>query len=118
LRNGGVGRSDRVAVVLPEGPGAATAIVAVAAGAVCVPLYAGYTTDEWQRYFSDLEIAALLTRADVESASRGVAHTLGIPVIDLSPGSGDGTVSLVGSPTRSRRRTVTRSPAPPTTLSS
>ena len=105
LRNVGVGRSGRVAVVLPEGPETATAIVGVAAGAVCVPLYAGYTPDEWQRYFSDLEIAALLTRADVELASRGVAHTLGIPVINLSPGTSGGSVSVVGSPRRSRRRT-------------
>ena len=99
LRSFGIGPSDRVAVVLPNGPEAAVAVVAVAAGAVCVPLNPGFTADEWQRYFVDLRVAALLTHADMDSASRGVAHTLGIPVIDLSPrpDEGAGAFSLVSS---------------------
>src|SRR5262249_6279712 len=85
LRSLGVGRSDRVAVVLPDGQEAAVAVIAVATAAVCVPLNPSFTADEWQRYFGDLQVAALLTRADMDSASRGVARNLGIPVIDLSP---------------------------------
>ena len=113
LRSLGVGRSDRVAVVLPNGPEAAVAMIAVAAAAVCVPLNPGFTADEWQRYFGDLRIAALLTRADMDSASRGVAHALGIPVIDLSPrpGEGPGAFDLVGvgnAPRRRRRVCVQR----------
>lgn len=98
LRSFGIGRGDRVAVVLPNGPDAAAAVVAVAAGAVCVPMNAGFTADEWQRYFVQLRVAALLTRADMHSASRGVAHALGIPVIDLSPRPdlGPGAFSLEG----------------------
>ena len=49
LRSVGVGRNDRVAVVLPDGPEAAAAIVSVAAGAVCAPLNPSFTADEWQR---------------------------------------------------------------------
>ena len=111
LRSLGIGRSDRVAVVLPNGPEAAVAIVAVAAAAVCVPLNPSFTADEWQRYLGDLQVAALLTRADMDSASRGVAHALGIPVIDLSPrpGEGTGAFSLLGS---GMRRTVDSEPAP------
>jgi amino acid adenylation domain-containing protein len=102
LRGLGVCRNDRVAVVLPNGPEAAVAIVAVACGAVCVPLNPGYTADEWQRYFGDLQITALLTRADINSPCRGVAHTLGIPVVDLVPreGEGPGAFALVGSAKR------------------
>jgi amino acid adenylation domain-containing protein len=102
LRSLGVGRSDRVAVVLPNGPETAVATIAVAAGAVCVPLNPGFTADEWQRYFGDLRIAALLTRADMDSASRSVARTLGIPIIDLlpRPGGGPGAFSLLGAATR------------------
>ena len=106
LRSLGVGRSDRVAVVLPDGPETALAIIAVAAGAVCVPLNPGFTADEWHRYLADLRVAALLTRADMDTASRGAAHTLGIPVIDLSPrpDEGAGAFSLVGSvPSRAVR---------------
>jgi amino acid adenylation domain-containing protein len=102
LRSLGVGRGDRVAVVLPDGPETAVAMIAVAAGAVCVPLNPGFTADEWQLYFGDLRVAALLTRRDVDSPSRGVAHALGIPVIDLSPrlNVGPGAFSLVSSATR------------------
>jgi acyl-CoA synthetase (AMP-forming)/AMP-acid ligase II/acyl carrier protein len=83
LRSLGVRRTDRVAVVLPDGPEAAVAILAVAAAAVCVPLNPSFTADEWRRYLGDLRPAVLLTRADMESACRTVAHSLGIPVVDL-----------------------------------
>jgi acyl-CoA synthetase (AMP-forming)/AMP-acid ligase II/acyl carrier protein/NRPS condensation-like uncharacterized protein len=85
LRSVGVGRSDRVAVVLPDGPEAAAAIVSVASGAVCAPLNPSFTADEWQRYFDELRIAALVTRPDIDSAGRAVALARGIPVLDLSP---------------------------------
>src|SRR5580704_8312206 len=72
LRRLGISQSDRVAVVLPGGAEGAVVMVAVATGAVCVPLNPDFTADELQRYFSDLKIAALLTRADMNSVSRGV----------------------------------------------
>ncbi len=99
LRRLGVSRRDRVAVVLPRGAEAAMAIVAVTTAAVCVPLNPDLTADELQRYFSDLKVTALLTRAEMNSASRSVAHSLGIAVIDLSPrrDAGLGAFDLVGS---------------------
>ncbi|MEH2504040.1 acyl-CoA synthetase (AMP-forming)/AMP-acid ligase II/aryl carrier-like protein [Bradyrhizobium sp. AZCC 1578] len=102
LRSLGVRRSDRVAVVLPDGPETVVAIIAVAASAVCVPLNPAFTADELHRYFADLRIAALLTRGDIGSASRGVAHALGIPVIDLSRGmdKGPGGLGLTGPATQ------------------
>lgn len=52
-----------------------------------------------QRYFTDLKLTALLTRAATTSASRSVARALGIPVFDLSPraGEGIGSFDLVGT---------------------
>ena len=85
LRNIGVGRSDRVAVVLPDGPETAATIISVAAGAVCAPLNPSFTADEWRRYLIELKTAALLTRPDVGSASRAAALALGITVLDLMP---------------------------------
>jgi hypothetical protein len=69
---------------LPDGPEAAVAMIAVGADAVRVPLNPGFTYNEYQRYFGELHSAALLTRADLNSASRHVADILGIPVIDVS----------------------------------
>jgi acyl-CoA synthetase (AMP-forming)/AMP-acid ligase II len=60
LRSVGVGRSDRVAVVLPDGPESAVATIAAASGAVCVPLNPGFTAHGWQRYFGALRVAALV----------------------------------------------------------
>jgi acyl-CoA synthetase (AMP-forming)/AMP-acid ligase II/acyl carrier protein len=82
LRGVGVGRNDRVAVVLPDGPEAAATIISVAACAVCAPLNPSFTLDEAQRYLAELRAVALLTRADKGSASRAAALTLGIPILD------------------------------------
>jgi amino acid adenylation domain-containing protein len=113
LRRLGVSRSDRVAVVLPNGPEAAVAIVAVATAARCVPLNPSFTADEWHRYFGDLQITALLTRADLNSACRSVAHALSIAVVDLPPllSGGCGGFKLVGPRTRRAVRS-TSAPSP------
>jgi acyl-CoA synthetase (AMP-forming)/AMP-acid ligase II len=102
LRSVGVGRRDRVAVVLPDGPQSAVAVIAVASGAVCVPLNPGFTADECQRYFGELRVAALITRPDTDSASLRVAHTFGIPVIDLwtGPNGAAGAFSIPDLPMR------------------
>lgn len=89
LRDLGVRVSDRVAVVLPGGADATVATVGVAAGAVCVPLHPGFSSEELQRYLRDLRVSALLTRSDMDSASRSAAYSLGIPVIDMSPHPGE-----------------------------
>ena len=97
LRSLGVSRGDRVAITLPEGPETAVTIISIAAGAVCVPLNPGFTVDECQRYFAELGVAALLTRPDVNSASREAALALGIPVADLptAPRGGFGPTDIV-----------------------
>jgi acyl-CoA synthetase (AMP-forming)/AMP-acid ligase II/acyl carrier protein len=98
LRSVGVGRTDRVAVVLPNGPEATVAMVAIAAGAVCVPLNPDFTYDEYERYFGELHLAALLVHADPTSAGRRAAHTLGIPIIEVvtRPHDGAGAFNIVG----------------------
>jgi acyl-CoA synthetase (AMP-forming)/AMP-acid ligase II/acyl carrier protein len=101
LRGIGVGRNDRVAVVLPDGPEAAAAIVSVAAGAVCAPLNPSFTADEWQRYFVELRAAALITHPAIDPASRAAAIALGIPVLDLSasPRAATGLFGIAGPAT-------------------
>ena len=63
LRAMGIGRRDRVAVVLPNGPELAVAILTVEACAVCAPLNPAYGAEELDRYFADLRPRALITQA-------------------------------------------------------
>src|SRR5262245_46786883 len=98
LRSLGVSRGDRVAVALPAGPETAVTMISIASSAVCVPLNPAFTADECQRYFAELRVAALLTRIDLNPASRAAALALGIPVVDMptSPRGGFGPFEIEG----------------------
>ena len=82
LRTLGLGRHDRVAVVLPNGPELGVAILAVAASATCAPLNPAYGAEELDRYFADLRLRAVITQVD--SPACRVARSRGIQVIELS----------------------------------
>ena len=84
LRAIGIGRHDRVAVVLPNGPEMAVAILGVAASAVCAPMNPAYGADELERYFADLRPRALITQAGVDWPARRVAPSCGVRVVELS----------------------------------
>jgi len=84
LRVMGIGRHDRIAVVLPNGPEMAVAILAVAANASCAPMNPTYQAEELQRYFADLRPRALITQAGIDSPARRVALSRGVRIIELS----------------------------------
>ncbi|MBR0775195.1 amino acid adenylation domain-containing protein [Bradyrhizobium diazoefficiens] len=86
LRELGITQADRIAVALPRGADGALALIATAAACACVPVNPDLTADELQRYFSELRLTALITRADMNSPSRDVARAIGIAVIDFLPG--------------------------------
>jgi oxalate---CoA ligase len=79
----GIGRNDRVALVLPNGTEMATAFVAVAAGATSAPLNPAYRADEFEFYLSDLNAKALIVERGSASPALGVAAKLKIPVIEI-----------------------------------
>jgi acyl-CoA synthetase (AMP-forming)/AMP-acid ligase II len=81
----GIGRNDRVAIVLPNGPEMAVAFLAVASGATSAPLNPGYGAKEFEFYLSDLKAKALMIQSGLDSPARAVAQTHGIPIIELSP---------------------------------
>ena len=81
----GIGRSDRVAAVLPNGPETAVCALGVMASAAFVPLNPKYTADEFRRYFERLAPKAVIVPGDGQTIARKVAQDLGIPVIDLIP---------------------------------
>ena len=85
LHEMGVGRNDRVAIVLPNGPEMAVAFLAVAATASAAPLNPGYRANEFDFYLSDLNAKALMVPAGLDSPAIGVAKRHRIPIIELSP---------------------------------
>ena len=111
LRAMGIGRRDRVAVVLPNGPEMAVAILTVAASATCAPLNPAYGAEELDRYFADLRPRALITQAGIDSPARRVALSRGIRVIELSTAfdAEAGLFTLTGD---HRRRAVRRAGQP------
>ena len=103
LNRMGIGRGDRVAIVLPNGPEMAAAFVAIGAGATTAPLNPAYKTDEFDFYLGDLNAKALVIAEGMESPSRAVAAARGIPVVELVPGVGGpaGAFTLAAPPTLS-----------------
>ncbi len=85
LNSMGVGRNDRVAIVLPNGPEMALAFLAVSACATSAPLNPAYRSSEFEFYLSDLNAKALIIQSGIESPAIDVARSRGIPVIKLSP---------------------------------
>ncbi|MBC8427730.1 AMP-binding protein [bacterium] len=81
----GIGRNDRVAIVLSNGPEMAVAFLAVASGATSAPLNPNYSANEFDFYLSDLKAKALIIQSGMDSPARAVAQAHGIPIIGLSP---------------------------------
>ena len=63
LRAMGIGRHDRIAVVLPNGPELAVAILSVAASAACAPVNPAFGNEELEEYFASLRPQAVVTQA-------------------------------------------------------
>ncbi|ESY80323.1 AMP-dependent synthetase [Mesorhizobium sp. LNHC221B00] len=90
----GIGRGDRVAIVLPNGPEMATAFVAVATTASTAPLNPAYRADEFDFYLTDIGAKAILVAENETGPAVAVAERLGIGVLRLvvSPAAGSFTI--------------------------
>jgi acyl-CoA synthetase (AMP-forming)/AMP-acid ligase II len=94
LNTHGTGRGDRVAIVLPNGPAAATAFIAIAAMAAAAPLNPAYTEAEFEFYLDDLRPRAVIVAAGAASPVRTVASRLAIPLIELTETAPAGAFTL------------------------
>ena len=92
----GIGRNDRVAIVLPNGPEMAAAFIAIGAGATTAPLNPAYRADEFNFYLTDLKAKALVVQKGVATEARDVAAKLGVAVLELVPGEHAGSFTLEG----------------------
>jgi acyl-CoA synthetase (AMP-forming)/AMP-acid ligase II len=100
----GIGRNDRIAIVLPNGPTMATAFVSIANCATTAPLNPAYKHAEFDFYLGDLNANALVVEKDSTSPAVAVARDGGIRIIELNSdpsqptGSFDLTSDAAASP--------------------
>ncbi len=83
LNGAGLGRTDKVAIVLPNGPLMATAFLTVSAACIAAPLNPNFREDEFRYYMEDLNIKALIVESASVSPALAAAASLGISIIDL-----------------------------------
>ena len=97
LHDAGIGRGDRVAIVLPNGPEMAAAFVCVAQAAVTAPLNPAYKREEVDFYLSDLRAKAILLPEghDGPALEAARAHGLVILRVAVDPGMPAGTFRLL-----------------------
>ena len=85
LNDLGIGRNDRLAIVLPNGPEMALAFLSIASAATSAPLNPAFRASEFDFYLSDLNARALVALEGDESPARAVALARDIPIIDIVP---------------------------------
>ena len=79
----GVGRNDRVAIVLPNSSEMAAAFVTIGCGATTAPLNPAYRREEFDFYLDDLAAKALVVEEGSESPALSAAQDRNIPVFTL-----------------------------------
>ena len=89
LAGNGLGPSDRVAIVLPNGPEMASAFMAVAAYMSAAPLNPAYKESEYAFYLEDLAPKLVIVEAGSETPVRAAASALSIPVVEAAVGDND-----------------------------
>ena len=71
----GIGRNDRVAIVLANGPEMATCFITAACGVTTAPLNPAYRADEFEFYLSDLNAKLLIVEQGSTSPAIAVAQS-------------------------------------------
>ena len=89
LAGNGLRPSDRVAIVLPNGPEMASAFMAVAAYMSAAPLNPAYKESEYAFYLEDLAPKLVIVEAGSENPVRAAASALSIPVVEVVVGDKD-----------------------------
>lgn len=82
----GLVTTSRIAIVTPDCPETGSLILSVMTGFVCAPLNPRYTTAEYERYFRQIRIDAVIAQENDNPAARTAAARLGLPVVDMIRG--------------------------------
>ncbi|MBO6602663.1 MAG: AMP-binding protein [Roseicyclus sp.] len=89
LHAAGIGRGDRVAIVLPNGPEMAAAFVTIAQAAVTAPLNPAYREEEFAFYLEDLGARAVVLKAGDSGPAFEAARKMGLTILWLEAGDDD-----------------------------
>ncbi|MEO1563266.1 MAG: acyl--CoA ligase [Pseudomonadota bacterium] len=95
LNEAGIGRGDRVAIVLPNGSDMASAFFTVAQTATTAPLNPNYKVDEFDFYLEDLGAKAIILETGYDGPALAAAekHNLTILRLTSNAAAGDYTLS-------------------------
>ncbi|MEM8663519.1 MAG: acyl--CoA ligase [Pseudomonadota bacterium] len=101
LHAAGLGRGDRVAIVLPNGPHMAAAFVTIAQSATTAPLNPAYRQEEFAFYLEDLGAKALVVEEGYDGPARKAAEAAGIALVRLVQDAAGpaGAFTLAADPT-------------------
>jgi len=106
----GIGRNDRIAIVLPNGPEMGSSFICIAACATTAPLNPSYTEDEYDFYLADLNARALVVAKGSDTPAIQAAENHGIQVLELETHAdgpaGAFTLGQTGSTEGPRNQTV------------
>jgi acyl-CoA synthetase (AMP-forming)/AMP-acid ligase II len=99
----GIGRGDRVAIILPNGPEMAAAFITIAQVATTAPLNPAYREEEYDFYLSDLGAKALVVMEDDDGPAVAAAKKAGMAILRLSvpEGAPAGSFTLASEATGS-----------------
>ncbi len=94
----GIGRADRVAIVVQDSPEMASAFLATAAHCCAAPLNPALGDEELDFRLSDLNVSAVILPEKENEVARNVATRLGITVLDLvaNPENPAGAIAVRG----------------------
>ena len=96
LNAAGIGRGDRVAIALPEGPGMAAAFAAIAAGAAAAPLNPAWREGECRRHLEHLGARLLVAAPEEGGPAAAAARGLGLGL--AVAGEGGSALEVVHPP--------------------
>ena len=81
----GIGRNDRVAIVLPNSPEMAASFVTVACCCTSAPFNPSYRADEFEFYLNDLNAKALVVEKGSNSPAVAVAPKWALRSLNSNP---------------------------------
>ena len=107
LRRHGISPSDRVALVVPNGPALAVAVLGAISVAQCAPLAPDHPRPQFDRELTRLRARAVIVQRGADTAARAAAAGSAVHVIELDVGDAAGACALAPA-----RRPLDASDAP------